>query len=75
MLLAPFDMKLMPQTAVKGQGIANFLAAHPCLDNEELPDDLLVDQVMLIEVKIWQLYFDGAARSRGAGVGTVFVTH
>ena len=64
MLLAPFDIKLMPQKAVKGQAIADFLAAHPCPD----------DEVMLAEIKTWQLYFDGAAKSRGAGVGIVFVT-
>ena len=74
MLLAPFDIKFMPQKAVKGQAIADFLAAHPCPDNEELPDDLPDEEVMLAEIKTWQLYFDGAARSRGAGVGIVFVT-
>ena len=51
MLLAPFDIKFMPQKAVKGQAIADFLAAHPCLDNEELPDDLPDDEVMLAEIK------------------------
>ena len=29
---------------------------------------------MLAEIKTWQLYFDGAVRSRGAGVGIIFVT-
>jgi len=29
---------------------------------------------MLAEIKNWQLYFDGATRSRGALVGIVFVT-
>ena len=51
MLLAYFDIKFMPQKAVKGQAIADFLAAHPCLDNEELPDDLPDDEVMLVEIK------------------------
>ena len=38
-LLAPFDIKFMLQKAVKGQAITDFLAAHLCTDNEELPDD------------------------------------
>jgi len=50
-LLAAFDIKFMPRKAVKGQAIADFLAAHPCLDNEELPDDLPDDEVMLVEIK------------------------
>ena len=74
MLLAPFDIKFVPQKVVKGQVIADFLAAYPCPDNDELPDDLLDDSVMFVETKPWQLYFDGAARNRGAGVGIVFVT-
>ena len=56
-LLALFDIKFVPQKAVKGQVIVDFLAAHPCLDNDELPDDLLDDGVMLVETKPWQLYF------------------
>ena len=72
--LAPFDIKFMPQKAVKGQAIADFLAAHPWPDNEELHDDLPDDEVMLAEIKTWQLYFDGTARSRGVRVGIVFVT-
>jgi len=51
MLLAPFDIKLMPQKAVKGQAIADFIAAHSCTDNEELPNDLSDDEVMLAEIK------------------------
>ena len=47
--------------------------AHLCPDNDELPDDLPDDGVMLVETKPWQLYFDGAARNKGAGVGIVFV--
>jgi len=39
-----------------------------------MPDDLSDDGVMLVETKSWQLYFDGAARNRGGGVGIVFVT-
>jgi len=70
MLLAPFDIKFVPQKAVKGQVIADFLVAHPCPDKDEVPDD----GVMLVETKSWQLYFDEAARNRGAGVGIVFVT-
>ena len=51
MLLTPFDIKFMPQKAIKGQAIADFLAAHPCPDNEELPNDLPDDEVMLTELK------------------------
>ena len=73
MLLALFDIKFVPQKAVKGQVIADFLAAYPCPDNEELPNNMPDEEVMLVETKSWQLYFYGVARNRGAGVGIVFV--
>jgi len=66
MLLSPFDIKFVPQKTVKGQVIINFLAAHPYPDNDELPNDLPDDGIMLVEIKSWQLYFDGAARNKGA---------
>jgi len=72
-LLASFDIKFIPQKTVKGQALADFLAAHLCLDNEELPDDLPDNEVMLVEIKTYQLYIDGEVRSRGARVGIVFV--
>jgi len=59
---------------VKGQVIADFLVTHPCPNNEELPDDLPDKGVMLIEIKSWQLYFDGATRNRGAG-GRDYICH
>jgi len=52
MLLAPFGIKFIPQKAVKGQAIADFLAAYPYTNNEELPDDLPDDKVMLAEIKL-----------------------
>jgi len=53
MLLAPFNIKFMPQKTVKGQVVANFLTTHPCPDNEELLYNLLDDDVMLAEIKTW----------------------
>jgi len=72
-LLAPFDIKFMPQKTIRGQAIADFLVAYMCLDNEELLDDVQ-DEVMLTETRSWQLYFDGAASSRGTELRIVFVT-
>jgi len=51
MLLAPFDIKFMPQKAVKGQAIADFLGTHPCSDNEELPYDKQIMKLCLLKLK------------------------
>ncbi|KAI5316648.1 hypothetical protein L3X38_036355 [Prunus dulcis] len=74
LLLSKFEIKFVPQKAIKGQALADFLAAHPTPDNMELPADLPDEELFTIESLTWQLYFDGAARRNGAGAGLVFIT-
>ena len=74
MILSEFKVKFVPQKEVKGQVLADFLAAHPVLDNGELSEDFPDEEVFNIETSSWQLYFDGAARKLGAGAGVVFIT-
>jgi len=77
-------MQFLPQKAVKGQVMADFLAEHPdpwaTKFYEDLPDK--VAEVCLtqtsFEGQVWQLFFDGASRTgpQGniiAGVGVVLV--
>nr|XP_028946885.1 uncharacterized protein LOC114820431 [Malus domestica] len=53
--------------AIKGQALADFLAAHPIPDNMELPSDLQDEEVFSTYISQWQLYFNGAARKKGVG--------
>ncbi|XP_020421291.1 uncharacterized protein LOC109949621 [Prunus persica] len=62
------------EKAIKGQALADFLAAHPTPDNMELPADLPDEEVFTTEALTWLLYFDGAARRNGAGAELVFIT-
>ena len=81
-LLSQYDMRFVPQKAIKGQALADFLAAHPILESSKLHEDIL-DEVfetnMTSEDEVWQIYFDGASRTgpKGkiiAGVGVVFTS-
>ena len=62
-------MQFLPQKAVKGQAVVDFLAEHPDLRAtklyEDLPDE--VDEVCLtqtsFEGQVWQLFFDSASRT------------
>ncbi|XP_062103524.1 uncharacterized protein LOC133814600 [Humulus lupulus] len=74
MILLEFEINFVPQKAIKGQALADFLATHPIPDNMELREDLPDEEVFTIETPSWQLYFDGAAKKCGAGPGIVFVT-
>ncbi|XP_062099924.1 uncharacterized protein LOC133805785 [Humulus lupulus] len=74
MIFSKFEINFVPQKAIKGQALADFLAAHPIPDNMELHEDLPDKEVFIIETSSWQLYFDGAAKKCGEGAGIVFVT-
>ncbi|BFG25129.1 hypothetical protein CerSpe_114040 [Prunus speciosa] len=74
LLLSEFEIKYVSQKAIKGQALADFLAAHPVPDNMELPNDLPDEEVFSTEISLWQLYFDAATRKKGAGAGVVFIT-
>jgi len=84
-LLSQYDMKFMPQKAIKGQAVADFLAEHPVPETSKLYEDL-PDEVAEVcmtqasfENQVWQMYFDGASRAGQngkivAGVGVVLVS-
>ncbi|KAL0411032.1 UNVERIFIED_CONTAM: hypothetical protein Slati_3692900 [Sesamum latifolium] len=65
----------VPQKAVKGQVLANFLADHPIPAEWELSNDLPDENALVIEVTpYWKMYFDGASHKEGAGAGVIFIT-
>ena len=77
-------MQFVPQKAIKGQAMVDFLADHLVLETSKLYDDLSdeIAEVSLInaslEVQVWQLFFDGASRTSPmgnitAGVGVILI--
>ena len=74
-ILQQYDIVYVPQKAIKGQALADFLADHPIPSNWELSDDLPDEEVFFIDaMPSWKMFFDGAARQNGAGAGVIFVT-
>jgi hypothetical protein len=61
--LVEFHLLYVPQKAVKGQALADFLADHPC---EDMPNE--AQYVALVP---WKFHFDGSRAEQGAGVGIV----
>ncbi|XP_057789942.1 uncharacterized protein LOC131006784 [Salvia miltiorrhiza] len=73
--LQQFEIVYVPQKAVKGQVLADFLANHPIPAEWELSDDLSDEDALVIDVALpWWMFFDGASHKEGAGAGIVFVT-
>ncbi|KAL4031315.1 hypothetical protein IC575_009591 [Cucumis melo] len=74
-ILQQYDIVYIPQKAVKGQALADFLADHLVPSNWKLCDDLPDEEVLFVEsMEPWIMFFDGAARRSGAGVGIVFIS-
>ncbi|XP_074287864.1 uncharacterized protein LOC141613022 [Silene latifolia] len=74
-LLKQYDLVHVPQKAIKGQALADFLADHPVPAKWELQDDLPGEEIFYVDVlPPWQMYFDGAARCDGAGAGVIFLS-
>ena len=75
-------MTFVPQKAIKGQALADFLAAHPVLETSKLYEDIpneVIETNMTSSDDIWQMFFDGASRTGPegkniTGVGVVFVS-
>jgi len=84
-LLSQYDMQFLPQKAVKGQAVADFLAKYPdqrvTKFYEDLPDEIAeacLTQTSF-EEQVWQLFFNGASRTSPQGniiaeVGVVLVS-
>jgi len=60
-------MTFVPQMAIKGQALADFLAAHPVSEisklHEDIPDEVIKVN-MTLSNDVCQIFFDGASRTR-----------
>ncbi|KAI0497192.1 hypothetical protein KFK09_020414 [Dendrobium nobile] len=64
MILLQFDITFVPQRAVKGQALVDFLADHPIPADSPLNDELYDEFIMSVdeqESPTWEFYFDGAS--------------
>ncbi|KAI5334111.1 hypothetical protein L3X38_024244 [Prunus dulcis] len=82
--LTEFTFRYVPQKAVKGQAVANFLADHPGEEIENMDSldianaDLLTrahvclnNPIYSIHLTPWKLYFDGSKTDKASGAGVV----
>jgi hypothetical protein len=57
--LVEFDLLYEPLKAVKGLVVADFIVDH----------DMKIDDMCLVTVRPWMLFFDGSVRLQGCGIG------
>ena len=70
--LMEFNLKYVPQKAVKGQAIADFLTSHPSLEINEETEALV--EAMEISFKPWTLLFDGSRNQEVSGCGIIIIS-
>jgi ribonuclease HI len=73
--LGAYNVRYKPRTAIKGQVLVDFIAEfapenNDILTGEEHPKDAERN----LEKKGWALYVDGAANSKGSGLGIVLIS-
>ncbi|XP_050211728.1 uncharacterized protein LOC126661889 [Mercurialis annua] len=64
--MSEFTLVYVPQKAVKGQVLVDFLLDHPGVDIKE--------GIGCMELHPWKLWFDGSRTEKGAGAGIVIVS-
>ncbi|KAK2970086.1 hypothetical protein RJ640_002579 [Escallonia rubra] len=65
--LIEYNLTYVPQKAMKGQALADFLANHPCNNPE--------DGVIYVGIAPWRMAFDGSKTSQGAGASIMLISH
>ncbi|XP_059663477.1 uncharacterized protein LOC132309148 [Cornus florida] len=69
--LMEFSFQYVPQRAVKGQALADFLVDHPCLDVNPGVYDAM--ELCAIQLTSWTLIFDGSSANDVGGAGVVII--
>ncbi|XP_050207724.1 uncharacterized protein LOC126657131 [Mercurialis annua] len=64
--MSEFTLVYVPQKAVKGQVLADFISDHPGVDIKE--------GIGCMELHPWKLWFDGSRIEKGTGAGIVIVS-
>ncbi|XP_050233029.1 uncharacterized protein LOC126681530 [Mercurialis annua] len=63
--MSEFTLVYVPQRAVKGQLLADFLADHPGITLKE-------ETVTFFDIAVWKMWLDGSRTSQGAGAGAEY---
>ena len=73
-LLSQYDMHFLPQKAIQGQAIADFMAKKPTPGSGRLYEDIPDESAEVhlaqttLEDQVWQMFFDGASRVNPVGI-------
>ncbi|KAA0048340.1 uncharacterized protein E6C27_scaffold264G00550 [Cucumis melo var. makuwa] len=78
-LLSEYDIVYVIKKAIKGNAVADHLAAQPVADYEPMRIDFSDENIFLVEKnardhETWTMLFDGASNELGHGIGVVLIS-
>ncbi|XP_016673239.1 uncharacterized protein [Gossypium hirsutum] len=76
-VFSEYDIVYMSQKAIKGSTVVEFLANRAKEEYEPMSFDFPDEDIMSIlkyEEEIWRVYFDGASKMIGHGIGAVLIS-
>ncbi|XP_050216005.1 uncharacterized protein LOC126667079 [Mercurialis annua] len=74
LLLSEFDIQYISKKVIKGRVVAEFLAQNPVNDDEPIDFSFPDEEIGLIDIGKWKMYFDGAMNKSGAGIGVILIS-
>ena len=69
-MLSEFDLRYIPQKAIKGRVITDL----PTEDQNEETFDFPNEEVIQVEENVWIIYIDGASNQKGFGIGIFWLS-
>lgn len=69
--LPEFDIACTPPREIKGQAVADLLAAFPGDDTTTMHEDILGEfrEIFFVKKEVWLLYFDGSSTPNNSTEG------
>lgn len=68
LLFLEFSIKYVTQKSIKGRAVADHLAHCSPEEVEEVQENFLDEDIMMVELEPWKMYFDEATNQNGSGM-------
>ena len=72
-LLVEFNLKYVARKAIKGSIVFDFCVENP-MEGEDGREDFSDEDILDIELRAWEMYFDGVMNQYRNGIGVLLIT-
>ena len=72
-LLVEFNLKYVARKTIKGSIVFDFCVENP-MEGEDGREDFSDEDILDIELRAWEMYFDGVMNQYRNGIGVLLIT-